>query len=143
MINKRDIRFFNVARAASKCSDFNRVHIGAVLVYGKHDIISTGFNTYKTNSIQKKYNKFRDFSEYDSAVHSTHAEIAAISKMPWYVYENGFDFSKISVYVYREHMNGKLAMARCCPACMSALIDLGARDMFYTTEKGYCYERIG
>ena len=49
-----------------------------------------------------------------------------------------------AVLVYKSDiLSGTKAMARPCPACMKALIDLGVRDMFYTAEEGCCYERIG
>ena len=33
-------------------------------------------------------------------------------------------------------------MARPCPSCMAAIRDLGIRDIYYTTNDGYVYERL-
>ena len=54
-------KFFNLAKTASKFSDYNKknVHIGAVLVY-KNKIIANGWNSKKTNPIQYQYNKYRE-----------------------------------------------------------------------------------
>lgn len=32
-------------------------------------------------------------------------------------------------------------MARPCPACMSAIKELGIKNIYYTTDNGYAYEK--
>ena len=33
-------------------------------------------------------------------------------------------------------------MARPCPSCMAAIKDLGIKNIYYTTNDGYSYERL-
>lgn len=141
MISKRDIRFFNVARAVSKCSDFRQHHIGAVITY-KGDVLSVAFNTNKTSTNQFRFNRYRNFDDNKCVIPKTHAEIGAINKLPYYIYENDFDMNKAAIYIWREHKNGSTALAAPCPACRAALIEHGIRNIYYTTEDGCSYERI-
>ena len=141
-MNNRDFKYFKIAKNISECSDFKQFHIGAVLVY-KSDILTFASNSNKTCPLQKKYNRFRNFDSTQNIVHKVHAEIHCLNKIPWYVYENDLDFSKIRIYIWRSHKDGTKALAYPCPACRQALIDGGVKNIFYTTENGYCYERIG
>lgn len=52
------------------------------------------------------------------------------------------NFNEVEIYVYRELKSGERAMARPCAACLAALMDLGIRKICYTTENGYCEERL-
>ena len=141
-MNSRDFKYFKIAKNISECSDFKQFHIGAVLVY-KSDILSVGTNSIKTCPMQKKYNRFRNFEENKNVSHKRHAEINCLNKIPWYAYENNINFGKVKIYIWRSHKDGTKAMARPCLACRQALIDNGVKNIFYTTENGYCYERIG
>lgn len=38
--------------------------------------------------------------------------------------------------------NQPYGMSRPCPSCMAAIKDLGIRNIYYTTNDGYIYERI-
>ena len=68
----------------------------------------------------------------------SHAEVNLLRKIRFL----DIDFSRVSVYIYRELKNGELGMARCCPACMAALKSLGIKKICYTTDDGYAEERI-
>lgn len=140
----RDIRYFNIAKSVSECSDFKQFHIGAIIVY-KKDILSVGFNESKTSPVQMKYNQYRNLDGKDNncIYHKIHAEVNAISKIPYFAYENNFDFSKASIYIWRSHKSGTRGLSRPCPACMKAITDLGIKNIYYTGEDRFCYERIG
>lgn len=131
----RDKRFFEVARAVSLLSSFDKARVGCVFV--KHSkIISSGVNSVKTHPLQKKYNIHR-FTE-DTTKHSLHAEVSA--------YINALkvtnDFSDVTVYIYRETRDGKIAMARPCNSCSHLLKDIGVKTVKYSTYYGYAVEKI-
>lgn len=143
-MNKKDYRFFEMARQEALHSDFARFHLGCIIVYKGH-IIGRGSNSDKTDPLQKKYNKERKFNKCGKqpVKHSVHAEIAALKSIPYPIQES-IDWSRVKVYIYRI-CNGKkmgFGNARCCPGCMKALRDKGIQNIFYTTNDGYCHERI-
>ena len=138
MANK-ELYYFNKAKESSKLSDFNKIHIGCIAVY-KNNIIAKGYNTNKTNPLQKLYNHYRKL-EWVNGVQPNpklHAEMMCILK----IMHLDIDFSKIKIYVYRQDLNGNLAMCRPCKACMKAIKDLGIKNIYYTTNEGYIHEVI-
>lgn len=134
-LGKTHRAYFAAARAISKMSDFPRVAVGAVAVSG-HRIISSGYNSCKTDTVQKRYNIYR-FSEETPA--SIHAEIMALKGL---MNRNDIDFKNVSLYVYRECKNGDTALARPCPSCLKLITDLGIRDIYYTNNGGFSHEEI-
>lgn len=134
-LSKKHRAYFAAARAMSKMSDFPRVAVGAVAVYG-HRIISSGFNSCKSDPVQKQYNKYR-FSEDTPA--SLHAEVMALKGL---MSRDDIDFKNVSLYVYRERKNGDAALARPCPSCMQLITDLGIRNIYYTNNGGFSHEEI-
>ena len=131
--------YLDLAQSISYKSDFPRHKLGAILVY-KNSVLAHGFNSCKTSPVQKKYNAVRDYNT-EACYGNTnciHAEINCLNKVKYL----DIDFSKTALFIYREHKNGKKAMARPCPACRQMITDLGIHDIYYTTESGYCYERI-
>jgi deoxycytidylate deaminase len=130
-MNNRQKRFFNVAREVSRLSDYQKVHIGAVVVEGNR-IISTGFNSNKTSTTQYKYNRYRfDGAEQHPA--KTHAEIAALAPL---INRRDIDWAHTSIYVYREQKDGKITCARPCKACSKLIKDLGIKNVFYSDWDG-------
>jgi deoxycytidylate deaminase len=132
-------KFFHLARNASQYSDFDNAisrHLGCVIVY-KNRIISVGWNCDKQHPLQKKYNKERGFNT-TNCKNSLHAEIHALIKCQGV----DVDWSKTTVFVYREFANGKTALARPCRACMKAIIDRGIKHICYTTDTGYIREVV-
>lgn len=126
------------AKVMSSLSPFKQHHLGAVL-YCKGKMIAQGYNTLKTSPVQKRLNRERDFNPDESGVNNTvHAEIACLLKTR----ETNIDYSKSVLYIYREHKSGVKAMARPCAGCMKAIKEYGIRTICYTTECGYCVERI-
>lgn len=138
-------KFFKLAKIASKFSDYNKknIHIGSVLVY-KNKIIASGWNSRKTNPIQYQYNKYREkidngkrsFSA-DNHLPCIHAEMKCLIDTR----DMNIDWSKVSIFVYRESGN-KTRMCKPCPSCTKALKDRGIKHIYYTSEKGYNYEKL-
>ena len=127
--------YFEAAKAIAQMSDFPRIKIGAVAVYGHH-IISSGFNTRKTSTLQKQYNIYR-FSEDTPA--SMHAEISCLKPL---IRRKDIDFKNVELYIYREYKNGELALARPCPSCMALIQKLGIKSIYYTNNGGFSHEEI-
>ena len=135
--HKKINRYLDMAKEASKNSDFTKHHLGAVAIY-RGSLLATGCNSCKTSPLQKKYNHEREYMVEASFANtnSTHAECACLSKIRYL----DIDFSKVKLYVYREHKNGVKALARPCPACQKMIKDIGIKEVWFTTENGYGYE---
>lgn len=141
-----DYRYFDVAKATSYLSVMNCARIGAILVLHK-DIITSGYNLLKSHPLQKKLNKYR-FEEYeardkegvriglDRCKNYMHAEMNCLIKA------KDYDLRDASMYIYREYLDGKLAMCRPCASCMKEIIHRGIRKIYYTSDVGYCMEKI-
>lgn len=134
-MTRKQKSFFDAAKAVSESSEFPKVHIGCVVAYGNHRIISSGCNSTKTHPLQKQLNKER--FEVDS-VHSLHAEVSALLPLM----KEDIDFSKVEIYTHRNYANGKIAMARPCPSCLKLIKELGIRKIWYTTADGYACEYV-
>ena len=129
--------FFDIAKKVSELSTFHRknVKIGCLIVSGNR-IISSGYNSDKTNPIQKKYNRLR-FSE--ETPHRLHAEISALLPL---LNNKDIDFSKVKIFTYREKADHSLGKSRPCKSCMALIKDLGIKHIYYTTDDGYCHEVV-
>jgi tRNA(Arg) A34 adenosine deaminase TadA len=136
MITKNDYRYFDKARQTASISDYYKTHIGCVAVY-QGSIIGIGCNCNKTHPIQKKYNKYRKSS--DSMLPKLHAEISCINSIK----NLDINFVKVKLYIYRIRRDQPFGLSRPCPSCMAAIHDLGIRDIYYATNDGYVYERLG
>ena len=134
-ISKSHRAYFEAAKAVSKLSDYKRVKMGAVAVYN-HRIISSGCNSDKTDPLQKKLNIER-FSE--DAKHSVHAELKCLKPL---MEDKSIDFSRVSLYVYREFKNGDLALARPCKSCEKLIKSLGIKKIYYTGNGSYIAENF-
>ena len=136
-----DSHLFKLARECSLKSDYSgcgRARIGAIISY-KGAVLAKGFNTDRTHTDQAKYNKWRYKKHGNKYLpDKCHAECAVISKIKYL----DIDFSKVHLYVYRELRNGSLANSRPCAACMAAIKQMGIKNIHYTSDDGYCYERI-
>jgi deoxycytidylate deaminase len=129
------MQYFTKARKIASVSDFSKVHIGCVAVY-QGNIIGIGCNTNKTHPIQKYYNRFRECSE--KLAPKLHAEISCLNS----IRNLDVNFSKVKLYIYRIRNDQPFGMSRPCPSCMAAIKDLGIRDVYYTTNDGYVYEKL-
>lgn len=133
-MTKRNRSFFKAAKAMSELSDFHKAHLGCVVTCGSR-IISSGYNESKTSPLQKELNALR-FSK--DTPHSNHSEVKALIPL---IHRGDVDFNRCNIYVYREHKDGTLALARPCKSCQKLIRDLGIKKIYYTVEDGYAEER--
>ncbi len=139
-INNFDIRMLNRALKEAEQSVFHQFKTGCVITYRGH-ILSTAHNVDKTSPAQKKYNRFRHFNNKSYIEHKTHAEILALSKIPYPV---GIKI-KVNIYIARlcPGKRGGIGLSRPCEACEAAIRDVGIRNVFYTGNNGsLIYERL-
>ena len=135
MVNINSDRYFNIAKQASKLSDYPKIHIGACLIY-KKQVLSIGYNSLTTHPMQKYYNQFRNDKTYkfdvDRQNNYLHAEMSCIVSSK---HLTNIDWSKVHLYIYR---NG---MCRPCNSCMQAIIERGIKHIHYTdSDTNYVYE---
>ena len=134
-LSKSHRAYFKAAKAMSELSTYKQHHLGCVAVC-QHKIISSGHNSNKTNPTQKRLNACR-FTE--ETPHTIHSEVSCLLPL---IGRKDIDFSRVSLYIYREHKNGELALARPCASCMTLIRSLGIRHIYYTGSKSYVYEEI-
>lgn len=143
-LSKFDYKMFERARIIAQTSTYDTHNLGCIMTYKGH-ILAEGANSNKTHPTQKKYNKkYRHFNKSPKMISdSLHAEIAALSNVPYPVKQN-INWKEVHVYIYRicpgKHLGQ--GMARPCAACMAALKDIGIKHIYYTTDNGFAYERI-
>lgn len=132
-------KFFRIAKKESLLSDYNGEHIGCVAVYGGK-VLAKAHNSYKTNTTQYFFNSYRieEKSNIMECPPKSHAETNLYRKIKFL----DIDFKKVTVYIYREFSNGQPAPAKCCKSCEQLLRKLGIRDIAYTTNGGYIFERF-
>ena len=135
MLTKTDYKYFAKARQVASVSDYYKYHIGCVAVY-QGQIIGLGCNCNKTHPTQKFYNRYRKPS--DNLLPKLHAEISCINQIK----HLNINFSKVKLYIYRIRNDQPYGLSRPCPSCMAAIKDLGIRDVYYTSNDGYVYEKI-
>lgn len=135
---KKINRYFKKAREVSFTSDFPNRHLGAIAVY-KGTILANGANICKTSPLQKHYNKSRKQYHPDGCLPNTnslHAEINCLSKIQYL----DIDFSKVSLFVYRETKRGEKVISKPCAACTKMIKEMGIKNIYYTTNGGWCME---
>ncbi len=136
--NKKINKYFEYAKNASKLSNFHQHKLGAALIY-KGNLIALGHNSTKTSPMQKHFNRVReDYDVEANYIHanSLHAEIACLIK----VRNLNIDFSKVSIFIYRETKDGKPALSSPCRACRAAIRSMGINDIYYSTKNGWVHE---
>lgn len=112
------MKIFEQAREASRLSDHAQHRVGAAVFY-KGQFLASGFNSLKTHPSTAWYPK----------AFTRHAEIHALAKAK----AKKFDLTNSTIVVYRETLNGDLGLARPCEMCLDMAIELGIREIFYTT----------
>ena len=135
MLSKIDYKHFRKARQIAGISDFKKIHIGCVAVY-QGQVIGLGCNANKTHPMQKFYNRYRQ--QPDNLLPKLHAEISCLNQIK----HLNINFTKVKLYIYRIRKDQPYGMARPCPSCMAAIKDLGIKNVYYTTDAGYAYEKI-
>lgn len=129
---------FKIAKEARNASDWKGPHLGSVISY-KNKILSIGWNTSKETPLQKKFNKYRTFDE-SVYKNSEHAEMRAIRTLLHDYDIKEIDFSRVSIFIYRDKKTGCLGLAKPCPACEMAIRSLGIKNIFYTGEDSIVHE---
>lgn len=139
MLRKSDYRYLARARQVALLSDFRKIHVGCVAVY-QNNIIGIGCNTNKTHPNQEYYNKYRKFNLESIRYYPAklHAEINCINQ----IRHMNINFGKVNLYIYRVRNDRPYSLARPCPSCMHAILDLGIKNIYYTTNSGYAHERL-
>ena len=134
-MNRKDKRYFNLAKAVSYTSDYPRVHIGSVIIKNK-EIVAVSANQKKSNPLQQKLNPIRfdnhtSQHDIDKCNNYQHAEFSAIIKC------KHLDLNGTTIYVYREDSHGELAM--CCPfrACLKLIREVCIKVIYYTSPDGF------
>ena len=137
-LSKMDYKFFSKARKTAEFSDYHKTHLGCIAVY-QRSIIGIGYNVNKTHPIQKYYNKYRSV-KYQTGTFTPklHAEISCLNS----IRHLDINFSKVKLYIYRIRYDQEHGLSRPCPSCMAAIRDLGIRDIYYTTNDGFAYEKL-
>ncbi len=133
MFRNADYRYFTKARQVATISDYPKIHVGCVAVY-QNQVIGLGCNCNKTHPKQKFYNKYRE--ETSDMLPKLHAEINCLNQLKGL----NINFSKVKLYIYRIGNDRDYRISRPCPSCMAAIKDLGIRNIYYTSDDGYCYE---
>ena len=136
MTDSTVIRYLHKAKQMCMESQSKRFRIGAVLVYG-NNIIAKGCNIDKTNPLQYKYNKYRNFRKMDVLNNGViHAEMNCLCKIRFL----DIDYSKVKIFICRIKRDGTIALAKPCKACQMAMRDYGITEIYYTdnmSEKGW------
>lgn len=118
---------FSQAREASRLSDHRQHRVGAAVFHGKR-FIASGFNCLQTHPS----------TVYYPHAYTRHAEVHALARAR----AKRFDLTNTTVVVYRETLNGELAMARPCEMCMDKAKELGIKEIYFTREGGWERMRI-
>ena len=133
MLSNTDYKYFQKAHQIATISDYKKTHVGCVAVY-QGQVIGLGCNCNKTHPVQKKYNRYRK----DLMLPKLHAEISCLNQ----IRHLNINFTKVKLYIYRIRKDQPYGLSRPCPSCMAAIKDLGIRDVYYTTNDGYVYEKL-
>ena len=136
MLYNSDYKYFRKARQVADISDYKKPHVGCIAVY-KGQIIGLGCNSNKTHPKQMFYNKYRIQS--DSMPPKLHAEINCLNQ----IRNLNINFSKVKLYIYRTRNDRPFGIGRPCVSCMTAIKDLGIKDIYYTTNDGFVHECVG
>lgn len=134
-------RCFKLAKNASEFSDC-KIKVGAILVY-KNKVVSVGYNTSKSNPIQKAYNKYRNQNgerQFDTETQNNglHAEMMCLQHATR-LFKG--DLSKCSIFVYSETKDGSTRLSRPCMGCYTYIRELGIKNVYFTTNNGWQYEK--
>ena len=136
MLARIDYKYFQKAKQVAAISDFTKIHVGCVAVY-QGSVIGIGCNSNKTHPRQNYYNRYR-VTDNTYFVPKLHAEISCINS----IRNLDINFSKVKLYIYRIRHDQDYGISRPCPSCMAAIRDIGIKDIYYSTDDGFAYERL-
>lgn len=114
--------FMSLAKNASAKSDHYKYKLGCVIVKGSR-VLGIGWNAMKTHP--KSPHEFK----------MVHAEFMAVMSA-----EDSVEGA--TAYIFREHKNGTLAMAKPCESCWGFLVDSGVSNIVYSFEGTFRSERV-
>lgn len=117
--------FLRIAKKEAEKSDAHQ-QMSALVIY-KGKIISCAHNSLKTNPTQYKINK--------DSIHSTHAEIAAITRIM--SSRKDIDWGRTKLLVYRKRRNQEYGLAKPCPICSQLINQMGIKHLYYTCNDGH------
>lgn len=134
--------YLSLARECTKEASYtgpSKVKLGCVAVY-HGSVLAKGYNSDKTHTAQARFNYLRYDVENTKRYcpPKAHAEIAALQKLKYL----DIDFSKVTLFVYREFKDGTPALARPCEACMAAMRAQNISTVVYSTPDGYAIEHL-
>ena len=132
--------YLKLASDCAKNASYNgpsHVKLGCIAVY-HGTILAKGWNSDKTHTQQAKYNYLRFSEKRHYCPHKIHAEQSVLTKIKYL----DIDFSKVTLFIYREYKDGSPAPARPCPSCMSAIKAMKITQIVYTTDDGYAIEYL-
>ena len=132
MINARDEKYMAFTRrmAIYNHNSSNRAKLAASLVI-RNEVISVGFNSYKTHPLQKR------FSKNIEAIFK-HAEVDCIINALRHVEQE--ELAKATLYVYRvkrltkDHKFWSDGYSEPCCGCKSAINHFKIRKVIFSTE---------
>ena len=138
MMNSRDEKFMAFTRrmAIQNSNSLNRAKLAASLVI-RNEIISIGYNSYKTHPLQKR------FSKNIEAIFK-HAEVDCIINALRHVDSN--DLERATLYVYRvkklskDHIEWSDGYSEPCCGCKQAIEHFKIKKVVYSTDEDYNYE---
>ena len=134
--------YLELARECAKTATYtgpSKVKLGCVAVY-HGAVLAKGSNSDKTHTTQAKYNYLRyDVGSVNKYCPSKiHSEISVLNRIKYL----DIDFSKVTLFVYREFKSGGPAMARPCEACMGFAKAMKISQIVYSTPDGYAIEHL-
>jgi deoxycytidylate deaminase len=133
-MTKTERAYFAAAKAVSELSD-HRIKMGCVVV-NKHRIISSGSNSIsRCHRLQAELDTERFGEECPGKLHSETSALLPLIR-------SGVDLSDAAIFVYRQHKDGTLAMARPCPSCERLIRRCGIKKIAFTVEGGMAVEKL-
>jgi len=134
--------YLEIASECAKAATYtgpSSVKLGCVAVY-HGTILAKGFNADKTHTEQDKYNYLRYKADRDSRYYPSkiHAEIETLNRIKYL----DIDFSKVTLFIYREYKDGTPALAKPCISCEQFIMNLKIGKVVYTTPNGYAIEKF-
>ena len=140
MINSRDNKFMAFTRrmAIQNSNSLNRAKLAASLVI-RNEIISIGYNSYKTHPLQKR------FSKNIEAIFK-HAEVDCIINALRHV--DPSDLERSTLYVHRvkkltkDHDYWSDGYSEPCCGCKQAINHFKIKKVVYSTEEDGSYVEL-
>lgn len=126
---------FTRRMAINNINYVNRARLAASIMIS-NEIISVGYNSYKTHPLQKR------FSKNIEAIFK-HAEVDSIINALRHV--DPLDLSRATLYVYRvkkltkDHIDWSDGYAEPCCGCKQAIEHFNLKKVVYSTDEDYSY----